>query len=550
MSIRLVAAFIAASLLSACATRGPDQPSPDLIVVNARVVTGDAGDTVREAFAVRDGRFAAVGDTRRVQALAGPATRVIDAGGRTVLPGLIDGHIHMFRAGYWWKHEVRLDEKETLDEVLAAIAERARTTPQGTWILTLGGWHHSQLRERRLPTRQELDRVAPDHPVYIQSTREVGQMNGVAIRASGITAATKPPVGVVLGRDGSGQFDGTIRGFAGARYAESFFPQPGFEDKLDGLQRVMRDFNAAGLTSVGEALGLGVADEDYEVIEELARRGGMTLRMSLQYPTTNTEHALRWTERLDGRTGDSWLRRTGMGEIVTLATWDGYMPQRFPMPAQAQADLERIVEAGVRKGITFQFHVTLASSIDTVLDILERVHARVPLDRLRMTLLHAEDLTPAHVVRMKRLGMGVQMQNRQVLGSDAMQIAWGARTTAMPPVKTTLASGLPLASGTDGAVSSPYNPFIALWWLVTGRNARGELVRPDERLSRTEALRLYTSNAAWFSFEENDKGVIRTGLLADFLVLDRDYLTVPEDEIRRLKPVLTVVNGRVVHDAR
>ena len=301
---------------------------------------------------------------------------------------------------------------------------------------------------------------------------------------------------------------------------------------------------------MGEGLGLGVSDGDYQVIYELWRRRQMTVRTSLQLPTNNLEHAQRWLEHLAAGFGDDWLRFNGLGEIVTIPMWDGYLPAKFAISAEAKSEFRKIIEAGVRNQVPFQFHSTIETTMNHMLDVLEAVHAQQPVDKLRITLLHAEQITPQIIARMKRLGMGVQMQDRQALGSDIMRKNWGARADDVPPVKSVYHSGLPLAGGTDGTVSSPYRPFISIWWLISGKNWRGEVVRPTEKLTREEALRVYTRNGAWFTFEENRKGAIIPGFLADFIVLDKDYLTVPEDDIRFLRPVTTVVGGKVVYESR
>ena len=531
------------------AERNAQHNAPELIVVNAKVVTVDDQASIAQAFAVRDGRFLAVGDNAQIRAMAGAATRIIDAQGRTVTPGLNDGHIHMVRAGFWWKYEARLDETQSLAEILDIIKTRAQQTPRGTWILTLGGWHHSQIKERRMPTRAELDAVAPDHPVYVQALREVGQMNSMAMKLSGITASMPLPPGVSIGKDAAGQFDGVIRGFAGQTLAERSFPQQSFEDKVEGLRLVMRDFNAAGLTSTGETFGIGVAESDYQVLYELWRRRGMSVRVGAHFPTMNFEHAQRWLDYPAAGFGDDMLLLNGLGEGVLNAMGDGYIPKQFPIAPEAKTELQKIVAAGARNQVSFQFHATIETTMNAMLDALEAAHAQTPIDKLRINFLHAEQITPSIIARMKKLGMGVQMQNRQSLGSELMKANWGERANDIPPVKTVINSGLPFAGGTDGTTSSSYRPFISIGWLVSGKNWRGDLVRPTERLTREQALRAYTRGSAWFTWEENRKGAITPGMLADFIVLDRDYLTVNEDDIRFIKPVLTAVGGKVVYDA-
>ncbi|MBI3078210.1 MAG: amidohydrolase family protein [Deltaproteobacteria bacterium] len=325
---------------------------PEIVLVNGKVVTVDDRFSIREAVAIRDGKFLAVGTSAEIRALAGPNTRVIDLKGRTVLPGLIDSHIHFLRSGFRWKWEVRVDEAQSLSDIFQAIKARAQQVPPGTWILVLGGWHWSQVKERRMPTRAELDAVAPNHPVHVQALYEVAQMNTAAIKASGITAATPIPQGAILERDARGNFTGVVRGFAGMRFAETRFPKPTLEDKVEGLRLVMRDFNAAGLTGVVEGVGGGVTDDDYQALFEVWRLKQLTLRVGMHFHANDHEHALRWIRHLPAGFGDDMLRLNGLGEIVMWPLWDGSLPASFPIARETKAAFQRVVEAAAEKKVT------------------------------------------------------------------------------------------------------------------------------------------------------------------------------------------------------
>ncbi len=523
---------------------------PELVVVNAKVVTADERFSIHQAVAIRDGKFLAVGTNDQVRALAGPNTRVVDAGGRTVLPGLTDSHVHFLRAGFRWKWEVRVDEAQSLSDIFEAIQARAQQAPPGTWILVLGGWHRSQVKERRMPTRPELDRIPPNHPVHVQALYDVAQMNSAAIKASGITGATQVPQGAVIEKDPQGNFTGVIRGFAGMRFAETKFPAPTLEDKIEGLRLVMRDFNAAGLTGVIEGVGGGVTDEDYQALFEVWRRRQMTLQVGMHFHANDHDHAQRWIRHLPAGFGDDMLRLNGMGEIVMWPLWDGATPATFTVAQQTKAEFQKVVEAAAARKVTLQLHATIESSMNTILDVLEEVHRKRPLNDLRFALIHGEQITPRIIDRMKRMGMGMLMQDRQLLNSDRMKQVWGARADDAPALKTVLHSGLPMAGGTDGTIAASFRPFMSLWWFVSGKNWRGEVVRPTQKLTRDEALRVYTRNGAWFTFEEDKKGAIIPGFLGDLIILDKDYLAVPEDEIRFIRPVMTVVGGQVVYEAK
>ena len=539
-------------LLVSCTSFVPDisKSSPELVVLNAKLITVDSSNPRAEAFAVRAGKFIQVGSNQQIQELIRDNTKVIDAKGRTIIPGLNDAHIHMVRAGMYWRYEVRLDEATNLPEILELIRQRANHTPKGTWILTLGGWHPSQIREGRMPTLAELDQVAPDHPVYIQALRDVGQMNSLAIAKSGIVGTTPLPAGVMIGKDTNGNFNGFIKGFNGQVLALRQFPPLSLEEKIEGLSLVMKDFNQAGLTSVGETFGIGVDEADYAILFEAWRRKQMSIRVGLHFPTMDFKDAQKWIAHPATGVGDDMLLLNGLGEGVLNAVGDGYFPKQFPIGDSAKEELRQIISLGAQNKINFQFHATLETTMNAMLDSLEAANQLSSIRDLRITFLHAEQITPSILDRMKKLGMGLQMQNRQSLGSDLMKANWGDRAIDIPPVKSVYESGIPLAGGTDGTTSSSYRPFISIHWLVSGKNWRGDLVRPTQKLSREEALSIYTRGGAWFTWEENKKGKIAKDMLADFVMLDKDYVTIPEDEIRFIKPLLTVVGGRVVYQSK
>ena len=334
---KIVFLFLSLSLV-ACSSLTQDDmnTSADLVVINAKVITLDASNQQAQAVAIRSGKFIKVGSNNEIQALINKETKIIDAKGKTLIPGLNDAHIHMVRAGMYWKYEVRLDEATSISEILQLIGERSQKTPKGTWILTLGGWHPSQIKERRMPTLEELDRVAPNHPVYIQALRDMGQMNSAAIKASKITANSELPGGVTIGKDASGNFNGLIKGFNGQVLALKAFPTPSFEEKVAGLQLVMQDFNQAGLTSVGETFGIGVNEGDYQVLFEAWRRKMMSLRVGLHFPTINHDDAKKWIKSAASSSSDDMLLFNGLGEGVLNSVGDGYLPKQFPINNEAK----------------------------------------------------------------------------------------------------------------------------------------------------------------------------------------------------------------------
>ncbi len=522
---------------------------PDIVLVNVKVVTVDDRFSIREAVAIREERILAVGTSAEIRALAGPNTRVIDLKGRTVLPGLIDSHNHMLRAGFRWPQEVRLDEAASVEEILAAIRERAAKVKAGEWILTLGGWHESQLEERRMPTRAELDQAAPNNPVLLHQLLAAGVMSTPAIKALGVTAQMQVPRNTTLELGPNGEPTGVFRGAPLVVALKAKLPPVPFEQKVQGLRAVMRDFNAMGITSTVEPIGGEMTDRDYEPAFELWRRRQMTTRMGLNIIVKDLEGSRRWIQALPGRFGDDWLKILGLGEIVIQEMWDQSVAAQWPISRETLADFQKVVAEAAQKGITLHLHATLESTINTMLNVFEEIHRQTPLTNLRLVFAHGEHITPAQLERMKRLGMGITVQDRQVIQADIMKRVWGESMAAKPPLKTIYQSGVPMGGGTDGTIVAPNSPFISLWWMITGKMLRGDVARPQERLTREEALRVYTRGSAWIAHMEDRIGSLAPGKLADLVVLTADYLTVPEDQIRKIRSVLTIVGGKVVYEA-
>lgn len=524
---------------------------PDLILINGKIITVDKDFSLRQAVAIRDEKIFAVGSTSRIKALAGPRTKVIDLKGRAVIPGLIDSHMHFLRAGFRWRQEVRLDGARSVEEILSLIERRVSQLRPGDWILTFGGWHESQLQEKRAPTRAELDRVAPNNPVMLRillphPSTHFAVLNSAGLKAVGITRETKAPDRGVIEKDGDGEPTGVLRR-AAVDLVFPKLPRPSFQEKVEGLKLVMRDFHAAGLTSVIEMVGGGVVDEDYKVLFESWRRKELTIRTALHIYTNKLEDAQRWMHHLPIGFGDEWLKVNGFGEQLLAAAQDNIAPT-FPLSQPALEEYQKLVTEAAKNRWSIQQHTTLGTTAKAYLDIYEAVDRQYPIRDLRWSLAHIEMITEADLERMKRLGMGASIQSRQVIGSELMKQAWGEAAASGPSMKRMLELGLPVGAGTDATVVTPYHPFTTLWWMVTGKDWGGRVVRPNERLSRQEALRVHTLGSAWFSFDEKIKGSIEPGKLADLVVLSDDYLTVPEDRIRDITAVMTLVGGRIVYN--
>jgi len=529
----------------------------DLVLRGGAVYQGaGAGGAPRfaEALAVRDGRVVGVGATRDIAALAGPRTVVVDLDGRTVVPGLNDSHLHMVRGGQTYHDEVFWYETPSLEQALVRLDERARHTPAGTWLKVVGGWHPGQFRERRAPSSVELTRRFPDHPVYVQLLYEEAVLNAAGLHAAGITPATPdPPRGTFVRDPGSGEPTGTVRGVGAFMHCLGQAPQPSHADQVRGTAALMTALNAWGVTAGIDAGGLGMSPASYEPLFALWREGAMTVRTRLYVgPLTRGaeyEELTGWLRHTRPGFGDGWLRHVGIGEITVFGCHDLEGLTDFVVDDASRAQLAVICGEIAARRWPLHMHAVLDDTISAVLDVWEAVDRDIPLAGLRWSLAHAEPISQRNLGRVAALGCGIAVQDRMVYRATDSAAVWGADAVrGGPPLRDILDRGIPLGAGTDSTrVASP-NPWVSLWWLVTGDTFDdGPRRAARHRLTRTEALDAYTTGSAWFSLEESERGRLDVGMLADLAVLSDDYFSVAEDAIRGLAADLTLVDGRVVH---
>ncbi|MFE2042609.1 amidohydrolase [Streptomyces sp. NPDC059477] len=535
---------------------------PDLVLVNGLITTmsDDPRTAEVQALAVTGDRVAATGTTEEIRELAGPGTTVVDLQGRRVVPGLIDSHVHVVRAGRTWRDEVRWEDERTLDSGLAAIARRATERPEGTWIRVIGGWHPAQFPENRGPSRAELDRAAPDHPVYVQFLYDWAVLNTAAMRELGIdhdlvrelAGQGFPASAFETGPDG--ELTGKVNGTPLMEWFYRRMPAPTFEEQVAGTAEMSRALNRLGLTGAIDGGGFNSGPAAYPAIRETWRRGELTLRTRL---AVHAERAGTETDDLAGYqrytaldVGDGMLRVIGVGEVILYATVD-----KIAHPVEIDDDIRarfrEIFGELARNRWTVHTHAHQHETIDAVLGAWEDVHAEHDISPLRWALVHAEPLTTTDVERIAALGAGVLAQGLyRFQGEEALAI-WGEKTVAeAPPLRLMLERGIPTGLGSDAMRVASYNPWATIAWFLDGRTVQGTAtLAPHNLLTREEALRGYTASGAWFSFEENERGRLEPGLLADLAVLSDDYFAVEHELIDRIESVLTVVGGQVVHTA-
>jgi predicted amidohydrolase YtcJ len=534
---------------------------PDLILVNGRFTTLDRASPNPDAVAITNGKFSAVGNARDILATQGPATKIIDLGGRRAIPGLIDSHLHVIRGGLNYNMELRWDGVPTLADAMAMLKRQAAATPPPQWVRVVGGFTEHQFAEKRLPTLDEINAAAPETPVFILHLYDRALLNRAALRAVGYTKDTPNPPGGEIQRDANGEPTGLLLAKPNALILYATLakgPKLPPEIQLNSTRHFMRELNRLGVTSVIDAGG-GFQNypDDYAIIEKLHADGELTLRIAYNLFTQKAGQELedftRWTKMVKPGQGDDLYRVNGAGEMLVFsaADFEDFRQPRPDVPASMESELERVVRLLAEKRFPWRLHATYDETIDRALDVFEKVDKDIPLQGINWFFDHAETISDRNIDRIARLGGGIAVQHRMAFQGEYFIERYGAKAAeATPPIKRMLAAGVPVGAGTDATRVASYNPWVSLSWLVTGKTVGGTRLYPAaNRLDRTEALRLWTEANTWFSTEQGKKGQIVVGQLADLAVLSADYLSVPEDQIAHLFSVLTLLGGNVVHGA-
>ena len=532
----------------------------DTILINGKITTMDPDQPEASAIAVKDGLIAEVGSDADTLRLKGTETEVINLGGQRVIPGLIDSHTHIIRQGNNFAMELRWDDVPSLADGLRMLKAQAQRTPTGQWIRVVGGWSADQFAEKRLPTLEEINAVAPDVPIYVLHLYDRAWLNKAALRALGIdNHFYEPFVSGRLERDD----DGNPTGLALARpNAQPLYalldmaPKLDFEQQVNSTKHYFRALNGLGLTSALDCAGgfLNYPD-DYGVISELNRRGEQTVRIGYQLfaqrPFFELEDFKRWNDIVKPDEGDDFLKCIGAGEMLVASAYDfeDFSYPRPELPKRMEGDLKPVLEFLFENRWPIRFHCTYEESAHRLLAVVEEVGRDKGLEELNWIFDHGETISEATMEWVARLGGGISYQNRIAFQATAYRDRYGeAALNDVMPVKSMIASGVPLAAGTDATRVSSYNPWLAIHWAVSGKGRGGDVIwQAANRLSRDEALRHWTAAGAWFSRETGKKGQIKAGQFADVAVLDRDYFTIPEDDIVNVEADLTFTGGRIVH---
>lgn len=530
-----------------------------LILRNGQFATLDRRNPQATAVAIADGHFIAVGNDHEVMHFADSATPVIDLNRRRVIPGLIDSHLHFIRGGLNYNLELRWDGIPSLADAMRRLKEQVARTPAPQWVRIVGGFTEMQFAEKRLPTLDEINAVAPDTPVFILHLYDRALLNRAALRACGYDRDTPNPPGGLIAKDDNGEPTGLLLAEPNALILYSALargPKLPYDYQINSTRHFMREMNRLGITSVIDAGG-GYQNypDDYKIIEDLHQAGELTLRIAYNLFTQKAGEEItdftQWSKMLKPGDGDGYYRHNGAGEMLVFSAAD-FEDFRMPRPDMAphmENDLEAVVRILVSNRWPFRLHATYNETISRALDVFEKVNRDISFDGIHWFFDHAETVTDINLERIAKLSGGIAIQHRMAYQGEFFVQRYGRKAAECTlPYKRMLAMGIHTGAGTDATRVASYDPWNALYWLTTGKTLGNFPLYPAENLvDRETALRLYTQANTWFSNEEGIKGQIKPGQYADLAVLSADFFNIPEDEIRQLASVLTIVGGRIVY---
>ncbi|MEA2962599.1 MAG: hypothetical protein QOI46_2697 [Alphaproteobacteria bacterium] len=544
-AILLVLALVAAAAGPAGAQ------APDIVLVNGKIVTVDDRFTIAQALAIKGERILKVGTTAEVEALRGPQTRVIDLAGRTVIPGLIDNHAHWVRAA---EHdELRFDGVTSRQQALKMLADRVHSVPAGEWIVVLGGWSEEQFTdESRGFSLEELDRIAPNNPVVLQAVYNHSYLNSVALIAAKIDAGTPDPQGGRIEKDAGGKPTGLVRGAGGVAFVAARVPLQNQEAWLANTRKLVSYLNSMGVTAWLDAGGRGMGAKHYEPYRYLADRGELTIRLfwtTIRQPATpaQVDAVIGEIRDLKPFQGDDYFDNVGWGESVFAPVTTQLLRVETNTRAEDLAQMRRLLLALAERGLYVNSHVEMSTAIEAFLNEYESINKERPIKGLHWSFSHLDQVSEAQLERMKKLGMTAQIHSRPLIQGALMHKVHGDKAWDMPPFRRIQDSGIHWGLGSDATAVTTSNPFYTLSFAVTGRMIGGRAVN-RQTITREEALIAHTRSNAIFLFQEGNLGSLAPGKYADLLVLDRDYLTVPDSEIKDIRPLVTMVGGKLVYD--
>jgi predicted amidohydrolase YtcJ len=536
----------------------------DIIIVNARVATLDDKNPNAEAIAIGGNKILMAGTNQKVTKLKNRNTKIIDARGKTVIPGLFDSHLHVIRGGRFYNSELRWDGVQSLKQALEMLKEQAQRTPEGQWVRIVGGWNEYQFEEKRLPTLAEINEASVNVPVFILYLYGKAWLNKTGLQKLKINADTPNPSGGMIEKDNEGNPTGLLVAEPNAFILYSTLaklPELTNEEKINSTLQYMTELNRLGVTAVMDAGG-GFQNfpDDYAIMDSLNRTGKITVRLPYflfaQKKGAELNDYNKWVGMIDidhqTENGinevDYYVQGGGENLVGDAADFENFLFPRPELPASMEGNLKPVIQLLVKNKWPFRLHATYNESISRDLNVIEAVNKETPLNGLVWFFDHGETISEENMQRIKALGGGIAVQHRMAYQGESFIHRYGKQAAlAAPPVKKMLQIGLPVGLGTDGTRVASYNPWVALYWITTGKTIAGTAVMAKENtLDRLTALRLLTTGG-YSLIKEINKGKIEKGFYADIAILDKDYFTVSENDIQSITSKLTIVDGSIVY---
>jgi predicted amidohydrolase YtcJ len=537
--------FCLLSLGAFTITTALSQPA-ETILNHGKIISANDKESIYQSMAIREGKIIALGSLAELKVWQGPNTQVIDLKGKTVIPGLIDSHIHAIRAALSYSTEVHWFGLPTIEAALNRLKQAASSAKPGEWLVVAGGWTEEQFKEGRRPTQEELIQAAPNNPVYVQWMYEWAMLTPSAYKTLNIQTEADLPGGGKFQLDKAGKPTGAIVGGIVPLFDK--LPKPTFEDKVAGTQKFFKELNRVGVTGVIDPGGFNMTPAEYAPLFNVWRNNNLSVRVRYSYfaqkPNKEFEEFKELTQLLPMNFGDEMLKFNGIGERVTFSMYNNDKAS----PAD-QDKFYQVARWAAQNGYTLTQHWQENASASSLLEVFEKVNQEFPIAKLRWSIAHLNNGTEATFKRMKALGVGWAMQDAMYLDGDKALHRHGEKNLErMPPINTALKLGITIGAGTDAHRVADYNPFIALRWMLDGKSASGRKLRGNDEIpTRMQALKMYTSGSAWLAHDENKRGTLEVGKFADLAVLSEDYLQVTLERMAQIHSMLTMVGGKIVH---
>ena len=543
---------IGLTLLGANPISAQTQATEQMVLFNGKILSlsSDSQSAPKyktfEAMRIKGSNIEALGRSKDLLKGTTPGTLRIDLKGKTVIPGLIDSHLHGVRAALSFSTEVHWIGVTSIESALEKLSQAAAKAKPGEWLIVAGGWIPEQFKEKRRPTQEEITKAAPLNPVYVQWMYDWAILSPLAYQYLGIQNDQDLPTGAKFELDANQQRTGAVVGGIVPLFDK--LPKPNFDQKVAGTRKFFHELNRLGITGFIDPGGFNMSPTEYAAIFELWRKREMTLRVNFSYfaqrKGQELEEFKELTQLLPMGFGDEWLKFNGIGERVTFGMYNNDNPS-----AEDKAHFFKVAQWAAKQGLTLTEHWQSGNSAHHLLEVLEKVHQETPLTPLRWSIAHLNDANLETFQRMQKLGVGWAMQDAMYLDGERLLKIRGAQALKkMPLLVSAQTTQVHIGAGTDAHRVANYNPFVALQWMLDGRSASGIALRSEEEIpTREQALYMYTSGSAWLAHAERKRGNLQPGALADFVVLDKNFMQIPVEGISTIQSLMTVVDGKIVY---